>query len=101
MKGGGPQQHPPRANLYGCAATGQVGNRMNKKNLGRKKTLRYSQDLNLGLLNASQILFPTEPTGALSLEHRRDGHRHGSILRLDLLVVYRFHLATILASYEF
>ena len=33
---------------------------MKKKNLGRKKTLRYSQDLNLGLLNASQILFPTD-----------------------------------------
>ena len=26
MKGGGPQPHLPRANLYGCAATGQVGN---------------------------------------------------------------------------
>ena len=28
---------------------------------GEKKTLRSSQDLNLGLLNAGQMLLPTEP----------------------------------------
>ena len=27
---------------------------------GKKKTLRSSQDLNLGLLNAGQMLLPTE-----------------------------------------
>ena len=40
---------------------------------GVKKTLRSSQDLNLSLLNADQMLLPTEPPEALALEQRVDG----------------------------
>ena len=32
-----------------------------RKDEKRKKTLRSSQDLNLGLLNAGQMFLPTEP----------------------------------------
>ena len=54
----------------------------------RKKTLKSEQDLNLGLLNSSQMLLPTE---SLELWHWRKGkmvhiHRHSSNLRLDLFV---------------
>ena len=38
-----------------------------------KKDMRSSQDSNLGPLNSSQMLLPTEPTRALALEQRIDG----------------------------
>ena len=36
---------------------------------GGERDMRYSQDLNLGLMNSGQMLLPTEPLhGALALQ---------------------------------